>query len=708
MRKFLFLTVALVCLLGVAMPALADTDFTFDHPVKTLFEGETMQLNLLRQNGAVETGTITYSSSAPRVASVDEGGLVTCHSKGAVTVSAVLKTSKRSYKTNMTFNVLRAVTSIEVDEKGMTVLAADDPMVETLLPPVAKDGPAPADGEEETDPESLLPVLVLQMGKDQAIRATLLPKDASNRKFELSSSDDKVAKIVGAATVRPVSLGLCVLTVSSVSNPEVYAQYRVLVTQPVKSVSLSAGSKRVGVGGTLQIDAKIEPANATITGLEWTSEQPRIASVDEYGVVTGLAKGQATIRARAVDGTKRYATILITVVQQATDITLDNTYVTVAVGSARTLRATVLPSNANDKTVEWSSSDERIAKVNASGRVTPVSAGSCVITCTSKSAPEVFATAYVVVTQPVTKVAFTEKKVSVDVDSQVRVYWTTEPYDATDSTVTLKSSDNRIATVDQDGTIHGVKRGSTTIVATANDGSGRRGSITVDVLQPVYGVHMKNDTVNIDLDTPTTLSAVLEPSDANNNNMTWTSSDERIATVTGKKNRPVVTGHAWGTVTITGVTEDGGYQTECTVNVGNYDNALMINDLYVQKNQVKMTIRNVSNMNVTKFDFLAALFDINDEPLPCNSQGGNAFFGYYAWNTLYEGDITQHGRFTFLDYIQPDIPIGRVELTITGYYCDDGYSRQIRSERQPFLSFTTEAYVGPIMIPELPDLPEKE
>lgn len=708
MRKFLVLTVTLVCLLGIALPALADTDFTFERSVTSLFEGESLQLRLLRQNGALEEGAISYSSSSPRIASIDQDGVVTANAKGQVTLSATMKTAKRTYKSTMTFNVLRAVTSIEVDESGMMVLAADDPMVELLLPPAAKDGFAPVTDEDEDidepDTESMLPVIVLQMGKDQTIKANLLPKDASNRKFTMICSDDKIAKAVGSATVRPISLGMCILTVASESNPEVFTQYRVVVTQPVKNLSLSAGDRRVSVGGTIQINAKIEPANATITGLEWTSEQPKIASVDEYGVVTGLTKGQATIRARAVDGTKRSASIQITVAQQPTEITLDTSYFTIPVGSGKTLRPTVLPANANDKNVVWSSSDERIAKVNSSGRVTPVHAGSCVITCTSKNFPEVSTTAYVVVTQPVTKVAFTEKKVAVDVGSGVRVYWTTEPYDATDSTVTLKSNDTRIATVGQDGTIYGVKRGSTTVTATANDGSGRRGSITVDVLQPVYGVHMKNDTVSIDLDTPTTLNAVMEPADASNTNMTWFTSDARIATVSGKKNRPVVTGHAWGTVTITGVTEDGGYETECTVNVGNYDKALMIHDLYVQKNQVKMTIRNVSNMNITKFDFLVALYDVNDQPLACNPVGGNSFIGYYAWNTLYEGDITQHGRFTFRDYIQPDLTIGRVELTITGYYCDDGYTRQIRADRQPFMSFTTEAYVGPVLAPEEPEV----
>ena len=693
MKKLSLLIVTLILALCVALPALAEADFTFDRTVRTVFEGQTLQLQLIRQNGALEEGTITYSSSAPKIGSVDENGLVTGHKKGEVTITATLKVGKRTYKGSITLTVQRAVTEVTVLEDEMVVFAPGDPVIETVMEP------------KEDSAEADFRVAVLQMGRDQSFRASLLPKDASDRHFTVTSSDPEVARAVGTTTLRPVAPGECVATIASTTNPEVFVQYRVLVTQPVKSVTLTAEKKRTGVGGTIEVIPEIKPADATITALEWSSDNTKVATVDENGIVTGVGKGTATIKARAADGTKRYGTIQITIAQQPTEIELNAYQISVPVGSYKNMSATVLPKNANNKEVVWSSSDESVAKINSYGRVTPVSRGTCVITCTSKEAPEVFVTANVEVTQPVTRVAFNEKEVTVNVGSSVRVYWSTTPADASDPSVTLKSNSEKIATVSQDGVIYGVKRGSATITATANDGSGKRGSITVNVLQPVEGVHMKNDTVNIDLEEPTTLTAVLEPADASNNRMTWTTTDRRIVTVSGNRNRPTVTGHAWGTATIIGTTEDGGYSTTATINVGNYDKALEITDLYLQDNRIKINVQNVSNMNITRFYYTVTAYDIYGQPLPCNTVGTNVFEGSYSWNTLYEGDSTTHGKFTFNGFVQPLATIGRVDMVITSYCTDNGYNRNIRPEKQRVVSYISPLMVTPEPVPELTPVP---
>lgn len=691
LKKLTALLLMVLCVtLCLSVPALAETDFTFDRSVLTLFEGEQLQLTLVRKNGAVADEPVTYTTSAPKVATVDANGLVTGVSKGQVIISASMKVGKRTYKGQITLTVQRAVTELEVNEINLTVCKPGDPLVEPLLQPMEDSEAADWD------------ILLLTVGTERAVKVSALPQSASERRVTITSTNPDLVRVSGA-TITPRRAGECQLILASRSNPEVTKCYRVLVLQPVKSVKVEGESRKLAVGGTLSLGASVQPADASIKSVTWSSADERIATVDQNGVVTGVKKGTVAIRATAADGTKRYGSLEVQVVQQPTDITLAESDVIVAVGTYRTLKPTVLPSNTNDKSVVWSSTDERVAKVSSQGRITPVSAGSCEIICASKDFPDVSATAHVTVTQPITKIAFTEKEVNVNVGSTVQVYWSTSPADATDASVVLSSGSEKLATVDQDGTIHGVKRGTVTITAAAVDGSRKKATIKVNVLQPVTGVHMKNDTMTVDVEEPVTLTAVLEPSDASNTRMTWTSDDPRVLTVKGTKNRPTVTGHAWGDATITGVTEDGGYITTADIHVGNYDKALTITDLYLQDNAVKMTVRNVSNMNVTRFYFRVALYDLYGEPLPCNTVGTNIFEGSYASTPLYEGDSTIHGRFNFNGYVQPGEAIGRVEMQLTGYVCDDGYSRNIWDDRQPYAEYKSPSYIGPL--PETTETP---
>lgn len=165
--------------------------------------------------------------------------------------------------------------------------------------------------------------------------------------------------------------------------------------------------------------------------------------------------------------------------------------------------------------------------------------------------------------------------------------------------------------------VTGHKRGSCTITVKTADGSNRKASIKINVLQPVQGVHMEKDTYRVGIDEGLRITAVLEPSDASNTNMTWSVADSSIASIRGTNNRPVVTGKRWGTTTVTGVTEDGGFSTTATIKTGNYNKAVKITDLYVSDNKIKIVVKNESNMNITKFFFDISCYDLSGNPLPC-------------------------------------------------------------------------------------------
>ncbi|GEM_PF-138186 len=658
----------------------AQNKIAIDQNVKTLFEDETLQLSLTL-SGDCENGTITWESGNERIASVDENGLVTGLRKGQSVITAICRMEKKTMRATITLTVQRKVTDITVQERRLTVLSRDDALLEGLL-----------------QMDSDLPVLVINTGNSVWLDISAEPDSASNRRVTVTSSDTDVVRI-SEHTLNPRKTGECIVTLTSQLNPEVQKAYHVLVVQKVTGIKVSAEEKTTYVGGSIQMTAKVNPDTATIQDVIWKSENEKVATVDAHGLVTGHRRGQADITATAVDGSNRRGTFTVTVRQQAERIELNSYEETIAVGYNKTIRATVLPENANNKEVVWESSDTTVAKVNNNGYITPVRAGECEITARAKTDAAVFATARIRITQPVTKISFSDRELSVKVGETLQLRWFVEPADVTDPTLTFSSNNEKAAVVDSRGLVTGRARGDLTITAKATDGSNRYGRITIHVIQPVLGVHMQNDTIRVGVDEYYTLSAVMEPENANNRNMSWTIADEYFATIRGSNNRPVVTGRHWGTTTAHGITEDGGYEVDCTIQVGNYDKALKITDLYLQDNAVKIVVKNQSNMTVTRFYGQITCYDIYGQPLPCTTTGVNAFECAYG-ETMYEDDITRHGRFSFYGYQQPVEQIGRVTMCITGYVTDTGYSRNIREDRWDIVEFTAANYIGYVPVPD--------
>lgn len=677
-QRIVSLLILLVLAFSLTMTASAETtSFAFDKTTVQLFEGETLATVLTRSGDAAE-GEVTYTSSAPRNATVDASGVVTGLQKGRTTITATLKTDKRSFRATIGLTIARKVTSLEVDESKLSTYAADDPAVSSLL--------------TQTVPEGAR-VLVLPLAKTQKLTISALPKDANDRSVTVTSDNTVIVSNAGTVTLRANALGECNVTIASVQNPEITQVYHVLVVQPVSKLTASVDAAKLFIGQTTQVSVAYTPDTATVKEATYASKNPKIAVVDENGVVTALSKGTATIEVTAADGSAKKTSVRVVVKQQPEGISLNKTDLTINVGKTARLSASVTPASTNDKSVVWTSSDESIATVTSTGTVKALTPGVCTITCASRDFPTITATATVQVQQPVTRVAFTEKSISFDVNTTFQSYYEIEPSTATNQGVTFSSSNEKIATVDQNGVITGHMKGTCTITVKTTDGSKRKGTMKVSILQPVTGVHMSKAEYRVGIDESTRIRAILEPTNASNTNMSWSIADTSIATVRGGSNRPLITGKSWGTTTITGTTEDGGYTTSATIHAGNYDKAVVITDLYVSDNKIKIVAKNKSDMNITKFFFTVTCYDMLGNPAVCNTDGSALFTGSYRY-TLYEGDSTTHGRFTFDNYVDPDVALGRVTITLTGYRTDDGYSRDIAPEKQTVVEYINPLYTG--------------
>ena len=153
----------------------------------------------------------------------------------------------------------------------------------------------------------------------------------------------------------------------------------------VSSVSLNMSSLELGVGNTATLVATVLPENASNKKVTWSSSDESRATVSSQGVVKGISMGNAVITVTTEDGEKT-ATCKVSVTQSTVhveSVSLNKTDLELTVGNSATLVATVLPENAANKSVTWSSSNSSKATVSSTGVVTGVAEGSAVITATT-------------------------------------------------------------------------------------------------------------------------------------------------------------------------------------------------------------------------------------------------------------------------------------------------------------------------------------
>ncbi|MBQ9438045.1 MAG: Ig-like domain-containing protein, partial [Lachnospiraceae bacterium] len=268
-------------------------------------------------------------------------------------------------------------------------------------------------------------------------------------------------------------------------------------------------------------------------------------------------------------------------VTAVTGVALSDSAASLTVGETKTLTATVTPTGATTKKVSWASSDTSVATVSSSGNLTAevkaVKAGTAKITATSADGTYISASCTVTVTKsvaetkPITAIAIAET-LSLTAGKTGTLTPTITPTDATNQTLTWASSDETVATVSSAGVVTAVKAGKATITATATDGSNvvsNACAVTVTEsaaeTKPITAIAIA-ETLSLTAGKTGTLSPKITPTDATNQTLIWSSSDETVATVSSAG---VVTAVKAGKANITATATDGSKVVSniCTVTV---------------------------------------------------------------------------------------------------------------------------------------------
>lgn len=274
-----------------------------------------------------------------------------------------------------------------------------------------------------------------------------------------------------------------------------------------------------------RITSTFLPDNATSRTLVWSSSDINVATVASSGIVTPAGNGSCIITVRAVRGAAS-AEAIVTVSISVRSVKIENDDTTLKAGEPLQLVTKVLPENAADKSVQYTSSNPDVAAVNKSGLVTHVKDGNVIITV--KSANDKSDTIALRALTPVRGISITNKISSLDVGETYQFHSEFTPASPTNKNLVWTTSDVNIASMDN-GRVTALKKGNVLITVTSEDGN-KTDENAVRVILPVTGLQIEGSGLAVfryDIQ----LGYIPVPADADVDTLEWSVSNEELASV---------------------------------------------------------------------------------------------------------------------------------------------------------------------------------
>ncbi len=248
---------------------------------------------------------------------------------------------------------------------------------------------------------------------------------------------------------------------------------------PATSIRLDVTNKTAEYYEEFQLTATVTPQNFT-DAVVWTSSNEDVATVSDTGYVEICGVGTAVI---IVTAGKVKATCTVTVPRLINWIEFDEDEIELKAGETYQLKPDISPSTATNKTLKYTSSDSKVAKVSDSGLVTAISEGEARIRAQATDGSDEYAICYVTVTgkAKVTGITLNQTSAEVKRGENLALQANISPYYAANKNVVWKSVDTKVATVDDNGNVTAKAPGRTKITATSAENSSYQASCTITV-----------------------------------------------------------------------------------------------------------------------------------------------------------------------------------------------------------------------------------
>lgn len=565
---------------------IAATGISIDKTALTLNEGLSSVL-VATLEPIESTDEINWSTSAPSIATVEDGKVI-AHSSG----SAIITATSGAFSATCNVTVISNPTSyVRVVALTDSVFVGDEPTLtarvvpSTITTPISWTSSNPDIASIDANSGKLQALgagqviitatcgqmtgkytlsiyaieaqsvtlsqesLTMNPGDTETLIATIDPDNTTDKTVIWTSNDENVLTVIDG-TVTAINPGRATVTATC---GLVTAYCTVLVNEvETTGLVLNASELTLKVNQSSILTATVEPANATNKQVIWSTADDATATVSPDGIVTAVALGSTTITATCGTVT---ATCDVTVeATPANEIVISMSSVTLKAGQSQQLSASV-PEETTDKTITWTTGNSLIAEVSADGLVTAMAVGETEITATCGA---VSATCSVIVeATPVEQIVLSDTQITVNTGSTITVTATVLPETATDKTVTWTIDPSTIATVNE-GTIEGIEPGQAILTATAGDISA---ICNVTVLNPAKSVTLNYQSLELEVGDIEDLIATPDPVNTTDQPL-WSSSNTDVAVVSSNG---IVEALSTGTATIT--VEYGQAKATCEVNV---------------------------------------------------------------------------------------------------------------------------------------------
>ncbi|WP_313134536.1 Ig-like domain-containing protein [Anaerocolumna sp.] len=470
------------------------------------------------------TNTTLWTTSDPAVATVEDG-LVTGIKKGTVTITAS--------------QIIKGVR-----KTATCIIRVEDSVSKVTVSPAST---------------------ILEVDQFVTLSAKVEPAGANKGPLHWVSSDPNVVEVKDstdlAATIRGVHPGTAVI--SAINQDNVVVGYcHVSVRQHVERITLSETAITLPLTTkNFQLRANVEPENATNKNVKWKSTNESVARVDEKGMVTLVSSGVAAVIAFSESDPSVTAICNITVEIPVRSLTLDEKAKVMYVGESARIGYLLTPNDASKKNVVWSSTDTSVVSVDSKGLITARGAGQAIVMVKTEDGAY-YSTCTITVRQKATGIKFDVDNLELNVGQTYTIELTVTPSNSTELGLVWDTTDSKVATVDEKGKITAKAPGKAVIFVRTAYGAAIYCNVTV-VQQP-NDLQLNFDEKTLVIGEEFKLKATMQPSSAEEVNLTWTSSNEKVAKVSNNGTVKAISG---GTAVIKVQTADKKITKFCVVNV---------------------------------------------------------------------------------------------------------------------------------------------
>ena len=396
--------------------------------------------------------------------------------------------------------------------------------------------------------------------------------------FSWNGTNNSVAVITEDGQIEALKEGDTVITIKVDDATYIVNVHVEGTAYTVTSIELDKEVLELKVDDIYSLKTIINPPEAKDTELTWHSSNEKVAKVDNKGTVTALAVGTSTITVKTGNGNTAICIVKVTAIEDEDDdfdkIVFDVNSIVLKDGIKYTIDYSIEPKDANVKLI-WESSDTKVATVE-DGIIQTLAPGTTTITA-KKANKE--AIVYVTVVKgdsstpdviddgkeiKAVSINMNQTELNMKVSQDYKLTAEVLPSNTTNKAVTYKSTNTEVATVDATGKVVAVAKGTATITATTANGIVAEVKVTVDEEKAKEIESITLSIKNVSLSPGNTIQLVetYSPSDAAVEKITWTSSDNNVATVEDG----LVTAMRNGTATIT-VSSDSGVKATCNITV---------------------------------------------------------------------------------------------------------------------------------------------